>query len=154
MTTREATRTWSRVLKTVTLLLLATVVLAVAGCGGSDGDGDSEAAAVCDSLETLREDVDGLGDLELEDEEAVAELEESLTSIQTDLGAVQADAQAELSQPLASVESALETLTADIAAVRAAGDITAESAQGLVASVAAVGTAWEAFKSSVPDCDL
>jgi hypothetical protein len=152
MTTREATPTCSRVLKTVTLLLLATVVLAVAGCG----DGDSEAAAVCDSLETLRENVDGLRDLELEDEEAeaVAELEESLTSIQTDLGAVQADAQAELSQPLAGVESALETLTADIAEVRAAGDITAESAQGLVASVAAVGTAWEVLKSSVPDCDL
>ena len=82
----------SRWLKAIGLLVLATAVLAVAGCGG-----DSETPAVCDSLETLSSDVDGLKDISLEDgenaEDVVAEVEQSLDTIRGDLDTVKTDAE-------------------------------------------------------------
>ena len=63
MTTNEPAPV-SRWLKAIGLLVLATAVLAVAGCGG-----DSDTPAVCDSLETLSSNVDGLKDISLEDGE-------------------------------------------------------------------------------------
>ena len=149
MPTREPDPAQSRRLKFVGLLLVAAAVLAFAGCGGSD------TPAVCDSLETLRADVDELQGTDLTaGEEAVAEIEASFDSIRTDLDAVKADAETELSEPITGLENSLDALSADVDAVRAAGDITAESAQALADSVAAVSASWETLKTSAPDCDL
>ena len=143
----------SRWLKAIGLLVLATAVLAVAGCGG-----DSDTPAVCDSLETLSSNVDGLKDISLEDgenaEDVVAEVEESLDTIRGDLDAVKADAEAELSEPIAGLESSLDALSTEVDSVKAAGTITPEAVQAVGTALTAVGTSWEALKTSVPDCDL
>ena len=92
----------------------------------------SDTPAVCDSLETLSSDVDGLQDISLEDgEAAVADVEESFDSIRSDLEAVKTDAEAELSEPIAGLESSLDALSTQVDAVRTAGSITAESVTAL-----------------------
>ena len=99
----------SRWLKAAGALVLATAVLAVAGCGGDD------TPAVCDSLETLSSDVDGLKDISLQDgETAVTDVQESFDSIQSDLEAVKTDAEAELSEPIAGLESSLDALSTQV----------------------------------------
>ena len=140
----------SRWLKAIGVLVLATAVLAVAGCSGSD------TPAVCDSLETLSSDVDGLKDIGLEDgdETAVADLEASFDSIRSDLEAVKTDAEAELSEPIAGLESSLDAVSTQIDSIKTAGTVTSESVAALGAAVTAVGTSMEALKTAVPDCDL
>ena len=68
---------------------------------------------MCDSLETLSSDVEGLQDISLEDggEAAVADLEESFDSIRSDLESVKTDAEAELSEPIAGLESSLDAVS-------------------------------------------
>ncbi len=140
----------SRRLKLAGLLVLVAAVLAVAGCGGS-----SDTPAVCDSLDTLSADVDSLQSVDLTaGEGALTEIETSFDSIRTDLDAVKADAAEEFSQPITGLENSLDALSADVDAVKAAGDVSAESVQTLSASVAAVTAAWEALKTSAPDCNL
>ena len=138
--------------------MLAIAPLAAAGCGGDDDDsaaGENDTPAVCASLETLSGDVDELEAIDLEaGEGAVADIEESFDSIRADLNAVKADAEAELSEPLTSLEGALDALGTDVEALQTAGDVTSESAQGLVDSLAAVSAAWEGVTTAVPECDL
>ncbi len=139
------------------LLLLAIAPLAAVGCGGDDDSaaGESDAPAACASLETLSGDVDELQAIDLEaGEGAVADIEESFDSIRADLNAVKADAEAELSEPLTSLEGVLDALGTDVEALQTAGDVTSESAQGLVDSLAAVSAAWEGVTTAVPECDL
>ena len=116
----------SRWLKAIGLLVLATAVLAVAGCGG-----DSDTPAVCDSLETLSSNVDGLKDISLEDgenaEDVVTEVEESLDTIRGDLDAVKTDAEAELSEPIAGLESSLDAVSTQVDSMKTAGTITPEA---------------------------
>ena len=138
----------SRWLKAIGLLVLATAVLAVAGCGGSD------TPAVCDSLETLSGDIDGLKNIDLKADGAAAAVQESLDSIQSDVEAVKSDAAAELSEPIAGLENSLKELSGNVDAVKAAGTVSAESAQAIGDSLAAVGTSWDALKTAAPDCDL
>ena len=142
----------SRWLKAIGLLVLATAVLAVAGCGGSD------TPAVCDSLETLSSNVDGLKDISLEDgenaEDVVAEVEQSLDTIRGDLDTVKTDAESELSEPIAGLESSLDALSTEVDSVKTAGTLTPEAVQAVGTALTAVGTSWETLKTSAPDCDL
>ena len=139
----------SRWLKAIGLLVLATAVLAVAGCG------DSDTPAVCDSLETLSSDVEGLKDISLEDGErgVVTEVEESLDTIRSDLESVKTDAEAELSEPIAGLESSLDAVSTEVDAVRTAGTITSESVRPRHGADSR-GHVLETLKTSVPDCDL
>ena len=148
MTPREG-RTARRWRSVAVLVLLAGAVLAVAGCGGND------TPAVCDSLETLSSDIDGLQEIDIEPGEgSFAEIEESLDTIRTDLETVKTDAEAELSEPIAGLESSLDAFASDFEAAQTAGELTAESVQTLGDSLAAVSTSWEALKEAAPDCDL
>ena len=149
MTSHEPDRAPSRRVKLVGLLLLTTAFGTLAGCGGDDPP------AVCDSLETLSGDVEQLQDLDPQvGEGAVADIEESLDSIRTDLETVKEDAEAELSEPIADLETSLEAVSADLDSMQAAGDVSSASVQALVDSLAAVSTSWEALTTSAPDCDL
>ena len=108
MTSHEHDTAPSRRVKLVGLLLLTTVGT-LTGCAGDDPP------AVCDSLETVRGDVDQLQELDPQvGEGAVADIEESLDSIRTDLEAVEEDAEAELSEPIAGLEDSLEAVSADV----------------------------------------
>ncbi len=148
MTSHEPDRAPSRRVKLVGLLLLTTVGM-IASCAGDD------TPAVCDSLETLRGDVDQLQELDPQvGEGAVADIEDSLDSIRTSLETVKEDAEAELSEPIAGLETSLEAVSADLDSIQAAGDVTSASVQALVDSLAAVSTSWEALAASAPDCDL
>lgn len=142
----------SRWLTAVALIVLSAGVLAVSGCGGGD-----EAPAVCQDLEQLSSDIDGLH-IEFQAGEAaiadIADIEASLDAIGTDLSSVKASAEAELSAPIADLESSLDAFSADVEAAKAEGDLTEDSVQSLVDSGVAVSTSWEALKSAAPDCDL
>ena len=145
MTNYESHQARSRRLKLVGVLLITSAVLAFTGCGGSD------TPAVCDSLETLSTDVDELQAKDLAvGEGAVAEIEKSFDSIRTDLVAVKADAEPELSKPIADLESSLDALSTEVEAAGAGGS----SAGALLDSLAAVSSSWVALKDSVPDCNL
>ena len=80
------------------------------------------------------------------------ELETSFDSIRTDLQAVKADASEELSEPIAGVQSSLDALSTKVDAARGQGSVSAEAAQGIATSLAAVSASWETLKSSAPDC--
>lgn len=138
----------SRWLKASGVLVVAIAVLAAAGCGGSD------TPAVCDSLETLSGDIDGLKNVDLKADGAAATVQESLDSIQNDVKAVKSDADAELSEPIAGLESSLDAVSTQVDTMKTAGGITSESVAALGAAVTAVGTSMEALKTAVPDCDL
>jgi hypothetical protein len=84
---------------------------------------------VCDSLETLSGDIDGLTNVDLKADRAAAAVQESLDSIQSDVEAVKSDAVEELSEPLAGLEASLASLSGDVDAVNTAGTVSADSAQ-------------------------
>jgi septal ring factor EnvC (AmiA/AmiB activator) len=109
---------------------------------------------VCDSLETLSGDIDGLKNVDLKADGAAASVQESLDSIRSDVEAVKSDAASELSEPLAGLETSLDSLSKNIDAVKTAGTVSAESAQAIGDSVAAVSASWEALKTAAPDCNL
>ena len=138
----------SRWLKAIGLLVLATAVLAVAGCGGSD------TPAVCDSLETLSGDVDGLKDIDLKDGGAAAAVLRSRSTRSERPrsredgrggGALRADRRS---------RDSLKALSTHVDAMKTAGGVSAESVTALGDAVAAVGTSREALKTAAPDCDL
>jgi chromosome segregation ATPase len=149
-THRRATgRSWRRTTAGIAALCVAIVV--AGGCGGSD------APAVCGSLEELSADVDALQDIDFEAGESsgtVAEIEESLEAIGTDLENVKTEAEAELSEPIAGLESTLDALSTEFDTARADDDLSAAEAQSLLDSLAAVSTSWEAVTAAAPECDL
>ena len=67
---------------------------------------------------------------------------------------MKADAEAELSEEIAGLETSLGALSTDVDTAKAAGELTSESAQALLDSLAAVSTAWETLTAAAPDCDL
>lgn len=137
-------RPWAR----VSLAALGAGVL-LAGCGGDD------APAVCGSLESLSTDVEALQDMDIEaGEGAVADVEESLEAIQTDLESVKTDAEAELSEPIAAFESSLNGLSTAFDTAKADDDLSSAEAQGLLDSLAAVSTSFDALTDAAPDCEL
>ncbi len=139
----------SRRRMTVALAVLSALVPAAAGCGGDDQP------AVCGGLEELSSDIDSLKAIELTaGEGAIADLEASLETIRTDLETVKTDAEAELSEPIAAVESSLGALSTEFDAAKADDDLSSSEAQGLLDSLAAVSTSWEALKTAAPDCNL
>ena len=136
-------------LSAVALAVVCGLVLATAGCGGDDQP------AVCEDLEQLSSDIDGLQELDLTaGEGAIADLEEALGAITTDLQAVKGDAEEELSEPIAAVEASLEEVSTEFDTAKADDDLSSAEAQGLLDSLAAVSTSWEELKTAAPDCDL
>lgn len=133
----------------VALAVLCALVLAAAGCGGDDKP------AVCDDLEQLSSDIDTLQGIELTTGEgAIADFEASLETITTDLQTVKSDAGAELAEPIAAMETSLDALSTQFEAAKADDDLSGAEAQGLLDSLAAVSTSWEALKTAAPECDL
>ena len=139
----------SRQRMAVALAVLCALVPAAAGCGGDDQP------AVCDDLEQLSSDIETLQAIDLTaGEGAIADLEASLESITTDIATVKTDAEAELSEPIAALESSLGALSTEFDAAQADDDLSGAEAQGLLDSLAAVSTSWEALKTAAPDCEL
>ena len=133
----------------VALAVLSALVPAAAGCGGDD------TPAVCGDLEQLSSDIDALTAMELTaGEGAIADLESSLETITTDLETVKTDAEAELSEPIAALETSLQAVSTEFDAAKADDDLSSTEAQGLLDSLAAVSTSWEALKTAAPDCEL
>ena len=133
----------------VALAVLCALVLAAAGCGGDD------APSVCDDLEQVSSDVEELQGLDLtEGESSIADLEASLETITTDLETAKTNAEAELSEPIAAMETSLQAVSTEFDAARADDDLSSTEAQGLLDSLAAVSTSWEALQAAAPECDL
>jgi chromosome segregation ATPase len=146
---RATGRPWRRT--TAGLAALCVAVVVAGGCGGSD------APAVCGSLEDLSADVEALQDIDFAAEDSsgtVAEIEESLEAIDTDLENVKTEAEAELTEPIAGLESTLDALSAEFDTAKADDDLSAEEAQSLLDSLAAVSTSWAAVTAAAPECDL
>ena len=123
--------------------------LAAGGCGGDD------TPAACASLEDVSADVDELQSLDLSaGEGAIADVEASLETIRADLQTAASEAEAELSEPIGALQSSLDGLSTEFDAAKADDDLSGDEAQGLLDSLAAVSTSWEALKEAAPDCDL
>lgn len=106
---------------------------------------------VCDELETLKGSVSSLGDISIE-EGALADLQSTVSQIQTDLQAVRDAADEKFGTELGTFESTLSEL-ADVVQ----GAVEAPSAASIAALVGEVGDtqqAWETLKAAVPDCEL
>ena len=146
--TYELTRSGRRT--TAALAVLCALVPAAAtGCGGDD------TPAVCDGLEQLSSDIESLKAVDLTaGEGAIADLEASLEAITTDLGTVKTDAEAELSEPIAALETSLNGVSTEFDTAKADDDLSADEAQSLLDSLAAVSSSWEALKTAAPDCGL
>ena len=133
----------------VALAVLCALVPVAAGCGGDDKP------AVCEDLEQLSSDMDTLQGIDLTaGEGAIADVEASLEAITTDLEAVKTDAEAELSEPIAALETSLGAVSTEFDAAKADDDLSGTEAQGLLDSLAALSTSWEALKAAAPDCEL
>ena len=140
-------RSWRRT--ALALAVMCALVPAAAGCGGDDKP------AVCSDLEQLSSDIDTLKAIDLTTGEgAIADVEESLGAITTDLESVKTDAEEELSEPISALESSLQGLSTEFDTAKADDDLSSTEAQGLLDSLAAVSTSWEELKTAAPDCDL
>ena len=113
----------------VALAVICALVPAAAGCGGDDKP------AVCSDLEQLSSDIDTLQAIDLTaGEGAIADVEESLGAITTDLESVKTDAEAELSEPIAALETSLQGLSTEFDAAKADDELSSSEAQGLLDS--------------------
>ena len=133
----------------VALAVFCALVPAAAGCGGDDKP------AVCSDLEQLSSDIDTLQAIDLTaGEGAIADVEESLGAITTDLQDVKTDAEAELSEPIGALETSLQGLSTEFDTAKADDELSSSEAQGLLDSLAGVSTSWEDLKTAAPDCNL
>ena len=95
------------------LAVICALVPAAAGCGGDDQP------AVCNDLEQLSSDIDTLQAIDLTaGEGAIADVEESLGAITTDLQSVRTDAEEELSEPIGALETSLQGLSTEFDTAR------------------------------------
>lgn len=146
----------SAVRQPAALLACLAFVLVAGGCGdddsddsGSGSDSGDGAAAVCDELDALEEDVAALGDVNVV-EKGTSALEEPLDTIRDDLEALSDDAGDELRpevDALRTTVSDLETAIADVDEVGASGVATAVG--DVVDALGDVGT--EISETDCPD---
>jgi hypothetical protein len=117
------------------------------GCGGDD------TPEACANLEDVS--ADELQSLDLTSGEGtIADVEASLETIRADLQTAASEAEAELSEPIAALESSLGGLSTEFDTANADDDLSADEAAGLLDSLAAVSTSWEALMVAAPDCEL
>ena len=147
------------------IALLSAGALAVGGCGGDDapeGAASSPASTLstttakgCGGLEDVSADVDELQAVDLESgEAAIADIEASLDAIRADLETAKSEAEADFAEPIAALETSLDGLSTELDAAKADDDLSADEAEGLLDSLAAVSTSWAALADAAEDCDL
>lgn len=133
----------SRRVRAAGLLSLVAAAVVAGGCSGSGSD----TPALCDSIETLSSDLDGLRDINLDAGEAVLpELEESFESIPSNLEALKIAA--EVDEGMQDLDTAIDALSTQVDKVRA-GAISTEAVTALREAIASVRNALAFVKQDV-----
>ena len=116
-------------------LTIATLILgaSLVACGG-------DKPAVCDSVDNLKSSVDDVKDIDVTSSGAVSDLQSGLTSIDSDLATVKADAKAEFSSQIQAVQQSFAALKTSVDAAKAAPT---------AATLSAAGAALSAFDTGV-----
>jgi hypothetical protein len=112
-----------------TLVLL----LPLAACGG-------DAAAVCTSVDDLKDSVADVKDIDVTASGGLAELETALRTVESDFGVVKADAKSEFSSGIDATETSYAALRTSVEAAVASAS---------AATLVAAGTALSAFATDV-----
>jgi len=136
-------------------LALAAAAMAIsllAGCGDSDDEatdttdevasttgGQAAADEFCAAGDDLRDDVEGLADIDIV-ADGVDGVREQLDTIQDDVAALRESGRDVAADEIASLETALDDLRAAVDTL-AGGDISADNARDAIAAIGAVGTA-------------
>jgi len=120
----------ARIVTAVVALALATTL---AACGEDE-------PAVCSSVDTLRDSVEDLKNIDVTSSGALSELESGLTTIQGDLADVKSDAESEFASQIDAVETGFSAVRTSIEAAKS---------DPSAATLAAAGTALSSFASTV-----
>jgi hypothetical protein len=132
------------VVKAVVTALVAGLLLVPAGCGGDE-------SALCQSLGDLRESVESLRDVEL-NEGAVDEIRQAADDITEDVQAVKDAADEELGTEATNLETAVRSLITDVETAIEGGNLSTETLALLSASLSGAVTAYDALVEAAPDC--
>lgn len=124
--------------------LVAGLLLVPVGCGGDE-------SALCQSLDDLRESVESLRDIEL-NEGAVDEVSQAADDITEDVQAVKDAADEELGAEAANLETAVRKLITDVETAIEGGNLSTETLATVSASLSAAVTAYDAVIEAAPDC--
>lgn len=117
-----------------------------AGCTGDEPPATDEPPAVCSAVSSLKESVSDVTTVDL-DQGALAELQDNLTQVQSDLGKVKEDAKDEYATEIDAVEQASASVGSSVDAA-----ITSPSAQAITrvgTAVQTLGTSLTALEDAV-----
>ena len=123
-------------------LTIATLMLcaSLAACGG-------DKPAVCGSVDDLKSSVDDVKDIDVTSSGAVSDLQTGLTSVESDLAAVKADAKSEFSSQIQGVQQSFATLKTSVDAAKA--DPTASTLSTAGAALSAFDTGVESLVTDI-----
>ena len=123
-------------------LTIATLMLAasLAACGG-------DKPAVCGAVDNLKSSVDDVKDIDVTSSGAISDLQSGLTSVESDLAAVKADAKSEFSSQIQAVQQSFATLKTSVDAAKAAPTAATLSTAG--AALSAFDTGVESLVSDI-----
>lgn len=121
-------------------LLMATIT---AGCAQDEPPAQVEPAAICSAVDSLKASVEDVTSVDL-DQGALADLQDNLTQVQSDLGQVKDDAKDEYATEIDAVEQAAASVGSSVEAATAS-----PSAQ----AITDVGTAVQALGASLRALD-